>query len=287
MKKGMMTTVVVSVIVLLVGLPHQVQAYYTQIVGFAAVSNIYGPMIQDPSSGVAFSDPTSVEHSWFATNTQSWGGVDYVFNSDATGTSSLGSLVGTVNLSTTYSMNTVPISGLAAGGLLQTSWHDTMSILSNTLPVGTPVSIKLTEVFNGLSQAYGMNVPGNTALVFSGFNWGTQVLDVIHQYVDVNSGINTFNLTKSIVISDYVGNQADIAGLFEFEANATTSYPAFLSGASIQVDKNLYYVDILTLGAYLASESGTDYSSPIPIPASAWLLASGLIGLVGFRRRFR
>ena len=31
----------------------------------------------------------------------------------------------------------------------------------------------------------------------------------------------------------------------------------------------------------------TAYHTPVPIPAAAWLLGSGLIGLVAIRRRFK
>ena len=34
-------------------------------------------------------------------------------------------------------------------------------------------------------------------------------------------------------------------------------------------------------------DGGSDFATPTPVPGAAWLLGSGLVGLVGLRRRFR
>ena len=97
---------------------------------------------------------------------------------------------------------------------------------------------------------------------------------------------------------------ADGYGLFQFDLKgngSTRTETLFFTVANVSGDNvNSYAVNSTGSaggsGEYFAAHvAGFDYngttsaffagSSPVPVPAAIWLLSSGLLGLVGFRRR--
>jgi hypothetical protein len=77
-------------------------------------------------------------------------------------------------------------------------------------------------------------------------------------------------------------------GIFlAIDAASAFSNPAYSSGSCL-LDPGTYQIDICLTQHALGSESGGGFiqaSSAVPIPAAIWLLGSGLLGLVGVRRR--
>ena len=135
----------------------------------------------------------------------------------------------------------------------------------------------------------------------------------------VGTNAHTFTFTASdfgAVLAGYTDNFAwgtlSVQGTLSlFDANSATSpggaqYVGILLGAAISGDSvtnitgnglNIYYLPSLAENGYLG---GKTYSlngsgslipiaseSPVPVPAAVWLFASGLVGLIGFRRRAR
>ena len=60
----------------------------------------------------------------------------------------------------------------------------------------------------------------------------------------------------------------------------------YTTNSSLYNTVQLLFSDGILLFAS-ATPTGTDHVSPVPIPASVWLLASGLFGMVAVRRRRR
>jgi hypothetical protein len=60
--------------------------------------------------------------------------------------------------------------------------------------------------------------------------------------------------------------------------------PGVLSSTTLDAEQMLSG----SLGSGLANGSGLDVgASPVPVPAAAWLLGSGLVGLIGIRRKHK
>jgi hypothetical protein len=87
--------------------------------------------------------------------------------------------------------------------------------------------------------------------------------------------------------------QFSLMGLLEAQSGAQagwlgTEYTSASNAAADALNTSDFYVDILTPGGTYSSSSGHDYltpASPVPEPGAVWLLSTGLLVLVGARRK--
>lgn len=140
------------------------------------------------------------------------------------------------------------------------------------------------------SSAYGIPGPSTTA-------FGTVILDIrnptctpcyINKYFDPSSaapnGIITGTL-MNVPLNEVL--QLDLL----LQVNTQVGTNAVGQSAFAQTDyQNTvhFYLDALTPGANTVALSGYDYASPaavVPLPATGWLLGSGLFGLMGMAWR--
>ena len=105
--------------------------------------------------------------------------------------------------------------------------------------------------------------------------------------LNANTGLeilSNFHLTLGTMEDDTYG----VWGRYD-KVHSVIPIPKHFLGV---VEWNLDFVWIKSLAIAENDDSETDYigawvTTAVPIPGAVWLFASGLIGLVGIRRRFR
>ncbi len=128
------------------------------------------------------------------------------------------------------------------------------------------------------------------------------------QQVHANSGViisflDTFNISKGTVSFQNHTAGGTPLGVYDFLIdsnmhNYSGSFDLFANAAGI--DTGIVGIDKLSISFFsAASRAGSAYSnatvhfdnvsvdttSPVPLPAAAWLFGSGLLGLIGFSKR--
>ena len=110
---------------------------------------------------------------------------------------------------------------------------------------------------------YSVNLPWTSA-------GGTELLSSINlplttgnQYVAV---INLLGYSNTSVYYDHINTYSGGNGLWSYDGTIWTNYPQ--------------------LSTEFRAEFGSS-ATPTPIPAAAWLMVSGLMGLIGLRRRMK
>ncbi len=155
-----------------------------------------------------------------------------------------------------------------------------------------------------------LNLSGSTSLSLTGLQSGLNVIDV----QDGTGGLNLSSLTLSgasnatVLINvlgsgpvtfNYLNQQGNLGGsqvLFNFvtassvNVNGTLSASILAPDAGVTASNGDLYGQLIA-GSYSGSEEientafdGT-LPTPVPLPSSAWLLASGLLGAGALRRR--
>ena len=160
----------------------------------------------------------------------------------------------------------------------------------------TPVGASLVGVNYTTS-----GTSGNWVLDFSVTNnRGTNNLDLYYWGVNLPGSI--IGMPTNWTIYPYGLSDANLAWLagewYDFNYQATIHNGETKNGFLV-LDTSVTAPTSVLWAAYFADFSGpapigeinpiwgTAYSNPVPIPAAFWLLGSGLVGLVGVRRKFK
>jgi hypothetical protein len=174
-----------------------------------------------------------------------------------------------------------------AGGEGQASWQgiwqDTLTITSTTLAAGSPVDLQFSLfVGPGTVSCSGTNSVANAEGTFSagvGNPIGITLLDET-----CNTG---FKLSQTMTLATTVGAQIPVEGQELLNADAA-SLDITTSTASVDPSDS-FFIDSLTPGASYTTASGATYFTPpitpAPEPSSLLLFGTGLLTLIGARRK--
>jgi hypothetical protein len=162
---------------------------------------------------------------------------------------------------------------------------------SQSTTVGSTVSatVRIADLTTGTAPSlggYDLNLSFDSAVLsFSGLTYGSG-LDVLGlgSIRVSDTGSAALGLLNVVEISldeesDLNALQTDAFGLFTVTFQALA---AGTSGLSLQVNS---LADAAGLGLNAATANGSIGVAPVPLPAAAWLLFSGLAGLAGISRR--
>ncbi len=173
-------------------------------------------------------------------------------------------------------INGVNDSNIAAGSLFNESGIATAFIYSN----GTYTTLNFApdsfvNDLNNDGYLVGWKRSGNTAFIYN-YNTGT--------YTTIGSG-RAVGINNNGEVVGYAGTGPDDYTGFIYNYNT-----GVLSTLDPPVGWNLVFpTDINDEGVIvgtLISRGGSPDPDPVPIPAAAWLLGTGLVGLVVIRRKF-
>lgn len=177
-----------------------------------------------------------------------------------------------------------------------TGWVDTFTVTSSTLPISTPVTLALTiqldsSVLNPTGTVY-TNAGAALKLHYTNSSFDSVILNTdTYAYQP--------KMTVSTMMYAAVGDSFMLEGLLDVRAQAlayawqdpTGSFPAGTSVPSVEAYADAsntagFYVDSLTAGASVQSESGHNYATAVPEPSTFSLLGVGLValGLIRLRR---
>lgn len=144
--------------------------------------------------------------------------------------------------------------------------------------------------FSGFATAdspYG-SAPSTTA-------FGAVILDIrnptctpcyVNKTLDLSSATPNGILTGTL--SAPLGEELDLDLFLQVNTQVGTNAVGQSAFAQIDYSNTVhFYLDALTPGANTVGTSGYDYASPaaVPLPASAWMFGSGLLGLAGMARK--
>lgn len=160
----------------------------------------------------------------------------------------------------------------AMAGYVQFYAYDTIDNSGQTPACGQDNAIKLS-IFNVSTTQYGLyySVDGGSyqEIFASGSTWNSGVVDV-----DVSNVQTLLSFKLSDGTNDY------FQGVMNFHDT-----PVSPCAADYFMTVDVTWDDGSTLAMNLTNVDSCEGIAPVPIPAAAWLLGCGLLGLVGIRRR--
>jgi len=170
--------------------------------------------------------------------------------------------------------------GLKASARATVSFADVVHVTSGTLDAGTPVRLRLTGQLHGSQTppSYDME----TTFVHAAYHAGDQQIALSLDEPAVTSASVEFRTT--------IGATLDVTGLLQAEAGATAqagvtpSNPYLFNDSGDAANTASLFLDPVTAGVTLVSDSGTSYATPVPEPATLTVIAVGAVLLTRARR---
>ncbi|HQU17071.1 MAG TPA: hypothetical protein PLO69_13370, partial [Gammaproteobacteria bacterium] len=159
---------------------------------------------------------------------------------------------------------------LSTGARASTIWHSTDGNV-NTLNV----TFQLTNTTNGISS-FGIFAPTNTSLIATAGN-----------YLPVAASADTVTFTASganWVLSNQAHQTFTLYGSNQFLLGAQDSLGWHPDIGYAATAPNHQYRVYFNAGVTQPTDLLTTDVAPVPVPAAAWLFASGLLGMVAVAR---
>lgn len=182
------------------------------------------------------------------------------------------------------------------------SWTDSITVTSVDLPTGTRVDLFATLVSKGTVFAGGANLNGTAwgnldgpygagaGASFTASNGGPVTWGAVCDNTAPGYATDGPNCSKTVDIPTAIGDTLNLSGDLQLKV-----YADFNAGDTVVANAradyaNTSYLTITsgTAGVHITSASGYAYTapSPVPAPATGWLMLSGIAALgVGVRRR--
>lgn len=190
---------------------------------------------------------------------------------------------------------------LASIARVNAAFQDGITLASNTLSVGTPVSVRYSGSFEGDITQFGYTGNGATGVstIFASFTLGGSAIGSIGEQfclgfvqtfcTRVESGF--FSYTFEAKIGDRFSLQSTLETFVDAHAILSSTNPFMtVSSTADALNSAHTFLDPLSSDFYILAESGHDYASPpissVPEPSTGLLLAGGLMALL-CRQRVR
>ena len=191
------------------------------------------------------------------------GGTLYSFSASANVLTEIGAVHGSAAFSAS---SNGPAGGANASA--QGQWSDTITITSNTLASGTPVTFLATISLH-------RTISGTPPASVSAFVNGPFGLTLTDTLASPNAAQSV-----STIVNTTIGSVMSATSTLSLSAGAGAIAPFSLSGSVLAENTALFSFKPITPGASYTTASGVTF---VPEPASAWLMLCGIV-LTGLSR---